>query len=271
MCVSRASPSQPTSTGHYVLAVDDATVDVGSLSLNQQYIGTIQTAYSVDRWTFSANAGQQIRFDLINTNSNSIHFQLTGPNGYTAFNGLTGDSSLITLPTSGNYVLTADALGGQAGNYAFRMQETTQTVLPLGTTYTGSLSGSGLAQLFKVTLLEPKKLFLLLDDVSNADRNELYVKFGSPPTRSDYQYKFDTPASADQELLIPSGLVGDWYVLLYSDSVPSPSNFTLLAVDGDLFISHLTPNSAATNTDLRLTISGAGFDSTTTVSLVAGK
>jgi len=67
------------------------------ITLNQQYLGHIDTPYSVDRWTFSAVAGQQIRFDLVNASSSGIVFDLTGPSGWTGFSGISGDSDLITL------------------------------------------------------------------------------------------------------------------------------------------------------------------------------
>ena len=265
----RVSAAAPASTGNYALTVYDGTVDVRPLTLNQRYNGRIESPFSLDRWTFSANAGQQIQFDLINKNSSSIRFQLIGPNGFTAFSGLAGDSDLITLPAAGNYTLVADALLGDPGDYAFNILETSQTALALGTTYAGSLPGSRTAQLFKVTLAEAKKLLVKLDDASSADHNELYLKFGSPPTRSDFQYKFDAPAAADQEILVPSAPAGDWFILVFGESVPNPSTFTLLATDGELFISKVTPDRGAANADLTLTITGAGFDSSTTVKLVA--
>ena len=76
--------------------------------------------------------------------------------------------------------------------------------LTLGTTYAGTLIGNGHAQLFRVNVPEAKQLRIVLDDSSNADRNEVYVKFGAPPTRADYQFRFANPASANQQIVVPN-------------------------------------------------------------------
>ena len=45
-----------------------------------------------------------------------------------------------------------------------------------------------------------QQLLVTLQDSSGADQNELYLKFGSSPTRDDYQYRFTNVASANQYL-----------------------------------------------------------------------
>ena len=108
-------------------------------SLNQTIYGQINGAYSPDRWTFSALAKQQIRFNLVATGSPSLKFDLTGPNGYVGFTGLSASSDLLTLSTSGTYTLAAT---GFSGAYAFRLDQTSLTDLTPGVTYQGSLAGT---------------------------------------------------------------------------------------------------------------------------------
>src|SRR5205823_4489004 len=92
--------------------------------------------------------------------------------------------------STGHYMIAVfDATGGQAGSYSFRIDLTSQTVLTPGTTYTGTVQGSGHPQLFRVDVSAPKSLLIVLHDGSSADDNELYLKYGAPPTRSDYQYR----------------------------------------------------------------------------------
>ncbi len=114
----KAPETQPNATGNYIVAVWDATVDIQPLLLNRQVMGHVETAYSVDHWTFSAAAGQQVRFDLVNMASPSIRFDLTGPGDWIGFSGLSADSGLVTLPTSGTHTLTAYVPGGGAGDVA---------------------------------------------------------------------------------------------------------------------------------------------------------
>ncbi|MBI2875410.1 MAG: cadherin-like domain-containing protein [Candidatus Tectomicrobia bacterium] len=266
----RASAGHSASTGNYLITLWDITADVTPLLLNQQRNGAIETLYSVDRWTFSAVAGQQVRFDLVNTSGPGVTFNLTGPDGWVGFSDIPADSDLITLPTSGSYTLTARGIGAQyGGTYAFRLQETVQIVLPPGTTYNGTFAGSGQAQLFRVDVPESMPMQLVLDDSSAANRNELYVKFGAPPTRGDYDYRSSALATADQKLLVPMATAGTWYVLVYGDSISTPSNYMLLATTSALAITGVTPDHHGNTAAATLTLNGAGFDSTTTVELVA--
>jgi RHS repeat-associated protein len=265
----RARPDQSTSTGNYTVTVWDVTADVAPLVFNQQYLGQIETPFSVDRWTFYALANQQVRFDLINASTSGIVFDLVGPDGWTGFRDLAGDSELVTLPASGAYVLTARGTAEQTGSYAFRLVETVQVDLALGTPFAGTSVGSGQAQLFRVTLPEASPLLVTLDDSSANNRNELYAKLGSPPTRGDYHYRFSTPASADQTILVPMATPGTWYILVYSEAVPSPGSFTLLAADSEIFLTSVTPDRHGNSAPATLTLSGAGFVAGTSVALVA--
>ena len=134
-----APTAQPGSTGNYLLSVWDATVDVAPTSFGEQYFGQIETACSVDRWTFSAQENQQIQLDLANASNPDIRFKLSGPEGWAGFDGLAEDSPLITLPYSGSYVLEAYSIGSLGGSYAFSLNETSLTELTLGLDARGNI------------------------------------------------------------------------------------------------------------------------------------
>ena len=91
-------------------------------------------------------------------------FNLTGPGGYIAFSDLQADSGLITLPSSGNYVLSVDGTGGNGGSYAFELDELTVTSLTLGTIYEGTMAGTGQSDLFSVVVPTSQTLFVNLQD-----------------------------------------------------------------------------------------------------------
>src|SRR5262249_11530163 len=63
----QAGPGHTTNTGNYLLTLWDATVHTAALNLNQTTFSQLASAYAVDKWTFSAAANQQVRFDLIST------------------------------------------------------------------------------------------------------------------------------------------------------------------------------------------------------------
>src|SRR5262249_17272437 len=159
-------------------------------------------AYQLDKWTFTALANQQIRFNLLAAANSGIVFDLTGPGGSQVFSGLSTSSALITLSASGSYVLSVHGVNGQLGAYGFNLNQTSQTALTLGTAYQGSLAGSGQAQLFRVDVTGGRQLLVNLHDTSSADNDELYVKFGAPPTRADYQYRASM-VNGDQQCVVP--------------------------------------------------------------------
>ena len=144
-----------------------------------------------------------------------LRFTLNGLDGYQPIVDQNGDSQLITIPEgrSGDYVLTAKAISDQIGSYSFAMRETTVTDLPLSAPQMGTLPGSGAALLYRIQSAGGQPLLISLDHSRNTDRVELYLKRGSAPTRSEYQYRFEAPG-ADHKLLVPNASAGDWYLLI---------------------------------------------------------
>jgi RHS repeat-associated protein len=255
------------SLGNYVLSIYGSPIQEYSLPLNQQVNGRLDTPVSVDHWQFSAPANEQVQFHLIAATNPGIQFDLTGPAGFTGFTGLTADSAPVILPAAGDYTLTARVAGGQAGAYAFVMQ-INPIRLTLGTPFSQTLAGSGQLQLFQVQLPTASPLQVGLFDSRTADENEVYVKFGAPPTRADYDYRFSNPASPNQTITIPQAAPGTWYILVYNTVVAAAGSYSLTAVASGILLDHVSPAELGTVQANTLTLTGAGFDATTTVELV---
>lgn len=183
---AQAAPAQPDGTGNYVLTAWNAAVQVRPLELNQTINGRLDTPFRIDRWTFTGAAGQAVRFDLRNAETPAIQFDLTGPNGYTAFSNANVDSGSITLPADGAYALTVHGSQSQAGAYSFRVDPIAVTDLTLGTPFAGTVSGASQGQLFRVTVPQTQQLRVTLADADPAHRTEVYLKRGSAPTREDF-------------------------------------------------------------------------------------
>ena len=198
---------------------------------------------------------------------NDLGFRLTGPGGFTAFDGVQSSPQVVTLPTSGRYVLAIYGINGQTGSYAFAIDQATQSPLVLGTPYHGTLVGSGQAQLFTVTVPVGEFLHVTLSDSTAADSNELYLRYDLPPTRAEFDYSYSAVGSANQDVWALRSTAGTWYVLVYGASVPSASSFTLLATASPVAVSSYTPQQQGNNTDAVVTLSGAGFTAATTVAL----
>ncbi len=213
-----SAPSGSTATGNYTVAVYDVTPHIQPLNLGQTEVGTLSSAFGIDQWTFSALAGEQVKFNLVNSSYGSEVFSLTGPGGYTAFSNLQTSSGLITLPSSGNYTLSVEGTGGTGGSYAFEIDELTVTSLTLGTIDQGTMGGSGQSALYSVVVPSSQTLFVNLQDSSKGAVNQLYAKLGAPPTPSNYTYSSITPGDADQQILVPSAAPGTWYFLVYGAS-----------------------------------------------------
>ena len=266
----RAAASDTAATGNYVVAAWNVTLNVQALNLNQQETSTLVTPYSVDEWNFSAAVGTQVQFELAKGSVSGLVYSLTGPNGFAGFINAAGSSDLIDLPESGAYTLTADATGGATGNYGFTMAETSVTPFQLGTPATGTFAGSGQAQLYTVQMPTTGPMSMALSDLAVGDQTELYARLGAAPTRETYDYGTNG-TGANQSLLIPSADAGTWYILVYAETVASaPSSFTLQASSGEVLLTHATPTEGAANAATTMTISGAGFNSGSSVSLVAG-
>jgi hypothetical protein len=264
----RAAPQNSASTGNYLITVWNISASMAQIQLGQQVNGHINTPYSVQRWTFSAAAGQQIRFDLLNSDAGAV-FNLDGPLGWSGFADLADNSSLITLPKSGAYTLTAHGTRGQYGqSFSFILQQTVQTSLSVNTTYNGTLAGDGDAQLFQLEVAKESPVLIQLANAGVDNKNEIYAKLGSPPTRGDYDFKFSNPASPNQQILIPNATAGTWYVLVYGDFVPTPGEYTLSTSASDVFIFSSSPTIGGTIGNTVLNIKGAGFNPNVSVQLV---
>ncbi|HYV35104.1 MAG TPA: nidogen-like domain-containing protein, partial [Gemmataceae bacterium] len=263
-----APPDHPASTGNYIILAGDATTSTFPLIFNEVEHGVLYSPFALDRWTFNAAANQQVQLNRIAAANAGIQFDLTGPGGVTLFSNLTASSDLITLPTAGNYVVTVHSGNGQAGAYSFSLNEIAQTSLTVGTPYQGTLLANGQIQLFTFTLADANPLLVRLDDSTNADSNEVYLRRGAPPTRGTYDYRYPQ-TGADQDIQVPFATPGTWYILVYSSVVPSPSNFTLLARSSQVFLNSITPNSYAANQTAALTVAGSGFLPGTLVTLEA--
>ena len=263
-----AATGHTSNTGNYAVAVWDVTPQIQPLLLGQTTNGSIRTPYDFPQWTFTALAGEQIKFHLINETSTGLLYSLSGPNGYSGFSNLTGDSTLIDLPSNGSYTLSVQGPNGATGNYSFVVIPTTLTNVPLNGSVNGTLAGSGQAELFSISVPAVQSLTVGLDDNTNSDSNELYLRFGSPPTRETYDYRYSNADAADQSILVPRAAIGTWYALVYSANVPFPTTFSLSATGAGLQVVHSTPGALGNSAPETLSIAGTGFEPDAVATLI---
>jgi RHS repeat-associated protein len=236
------------------------------LQVGSRIIGNIGFPCAQDRWEFAGVEGQQVQLKDVGLSAPTVVFDLDGPGGWQGFVGAAGATSPYTLPTTGDYVVTARDAGGSSGvTYGFRLVELTVTDLQLSTPHNGTLIGSNQAELFKLAVPAPTELRISLDDTATKNANEVYMKLGSAPTRADYDYRFSKPFAADQTVIVPNAVAGDWFVLLYAATVAVPSTYSLLAEAKSILIDAVNPSVHGDGVLVTLTIDGAGFDQSTQV------
>jgi RHS repeat-associated protein len=258
---------QTGSRGYYAITAWDGTIHTAPLNFEQTVTSQIDTPYRLERWTFSATAGQQVRFELINRSSTAIKFDLTGPGGYVGFQGLTTSSDLLTLPSSGGYVLTAYGTALQTGAYAFRVRQTTATPLTLGTASAPLPVAAGGWLLFQFTLSEGAPLRFAVNGPAGSQL-DVYLKRGQSPTLAAYDLRGSAPA-ASQTVFTPFAAPGTWYAVVYANTMPTGGTVTAEADAVPVLIQSVTPSRSSTTTATTLTVSGGGFRPGTTVALVA--
>jgi RHS repeat-associated protein len=266
----RAPAAFASLAGNYVVTLWDAPRDVALLRLNERLSGRIETPFGEDRWQFAATAGQQVRLSLVGSSFAGLSFRLTGPSGAVIFDDLSGDSDPITLPASGSYVLTASGRGGTTGTYTVRFGNSTVIELPVNTTFNGALLAAEQDLLFHVRLDRASPLLVFLDDFSNENRSEVYVKRGQIAMATDFDYRSATALTADPQALVPMASPGDWYVLVHGTFVGRVNTpFTLRAETAGVLLTSVTPAQLGNTVDGFLSLTGAGLGEVASVEAVA--
>jgi RHS repeat-associated protein len=246
----------------------EVSIETNPLVLSQKTLGYFATGLSIDRWTFTGMAGQQVRLDTIATAPNKALYTLTGPSGFTGFSDLSADSEFIDLPHTGPYTLEVrSASGVGSSSYSFQLNETSQTLLALETDYVGNLAGTGMAQMFQVTLPGTDPLQIRFDGSVSADNVEVYAKFGSPPNRQSFDVR-NSLVGADHVLQVPVGVPGKLFVLVYAQQVAATMPFTLRVDRTEVIVSDVSPAFIAAGVLQAVTVSGLGFTPGSIVELI---
>lgn len=260
----------PASYDHWALFEIEAYADLPAMpmQLSVQTHGQLATGTGIDVWEFLGLAGQQIRLDSIAMAPPGVVFDLNGPGNWIGFSGISGTSEPYTLPETGLYHVIVRGMGAEGAiPYAFRVKEASIVDLNLGIPHEGGLAGSGQAQLFRAHLATGSPMRVRLDDTASNNSNEIYARHGIPPDRGHYDYRFEGSTGPDQQVTIPLATPGDWYVLMYSGLVVTPSAYSLVAETSDLLATSVSPSHHGNAADAVLTIAGAGFDETVDATL----
>lgn len=161
--------------------------------------------------------------------------------------------------------------------------------LQLGVPRTTTLT-TGQERFYKVAVPANETLLTTLDGESGAN-NELYTKFGSMVSRSQYDFFYSRPYEADQETVVPETQAGTYYHLARADFVPSGfaekeaekgksiekpesnnavENVTIKTETLSFGARSISPNRGGNSGQVTVRINGAKFDYFTQVELIKG-
>jgi hypothetical protein len=138
--------------------------------------------------------------------------------------------------------------------------------LSLDTPTAGTLA-QGQSAYYQVIVSAGQTLqFAFTSQDSSAD-NEVYVSYGTMPTRSQYDFRYSQPFAANQEITVPTTQVGAYYILVYGNVVSgAPENYSLEASIVPFAVQAVSPGQVGSG-PATLQISGSQFNSGTTFQL----
>jgi len=132
-------------------------------------------------------------------------------------------------------------------------------ILTLGTPLQDSLPATGSSMHYKVSAPQGDDLRIDLDGPDGAV-NELYVGYGSAPSRQSFDARGVRANQADQSVSIADTRGGNYYVMVYGANVSSPETFTLRASLAGFAIDSVSPAQGSNTGNVTITVKGAQFD-----------
>jgi Lipase/Calx-beta domain/CARDB/Domain of unknown function (DUF4114)/RTX calcium-binding nonapeptide repeat (4 copies) len=139
--------------------------------------------------------------------------------------------------------------------------------LVTGTLDTGTL-GQDQSVYYRVDVAAGETLALNFDSQSNFAANELYIRYGDMPTRSEFDLSANKALAPDREIVIPTTRAGTYYLLAYGKSVAeSAPNYSVEAKLLDFGLRSISTKSGGNVGNITIEISGAKFDQNTILTL----
>ena len=251
----------------------DGIIDLGAfecctvstpITMNVPEMGRLTAANRFNRfYSFAIDAATEISFSLLQGNWDGLSVSLIGSG---LSRGLTRDANELTLQEAGTYYLRIQGTESSEMTYAFQLNQAAAEELTVGTPFQGSIAAGRFSKLFQVTTSETAILHFLMETDSREARNEIYVKKGTAPTRSSYDF-----AAADgtpsPSLVLEQAVPGTYYVLVCSDYCPTLTTYSLTVETITLQIENCAQTGGSAES-LELLISGFGFDEMTSVCAV---
>jgi hypothetical protein len=112
--------------------------------------------------------------------------------------------------------------------------------------------------------LEGESMLITLKGDSVSGNNEMYIRRGEVPSRSEFDYGYSDPFQGNQEIIVPELDTGTYYLMVYGNTTAGSSQaIELLARILEFEIRKVTPTSGGNTGFLTLKIEGSKFDADT--------
>ncbi|MFO7907411.1 MAG: RHS repeat-associated core domain-containing protein, partial [Pirellulaceae bacterium] len=139
-----------------------------------------------------------------------------------------------------------------------------------GTADSGTLSPADRFEYYTINLDPGENLRLTLDGQAASGSNRLYYGQGEVPTRQSYHGRASS-GTPDAQLTIPGTYDGgDYYILAHASQIAAEQDYELTGQDYKIILDEVSPNHHGNAADATVTLSGDGFNETTTISFIAG-
>ncbi|MEM3512803.1 MAG: M14 family zinc carboxypeptidase [Thermoplasmata archaeon] len=198
----------------------------------------------------SLTAAKDAKYYLldVSTGRTELKIELTGPSGtdfdlyakfgakpttsaydYRSIGSTSTETITVTNPSSGSWYFMVYSYSG-SGTFTIKATTTTGTTntsqLTDGVPTTDSLSGTGKGKNYSISVPSGKKQLKIEMNGPGGTDFDIYVKFGTPATRTNYDYK-GTSSSSIESVAISDPTTGTWYIYVYSYS--GSGTFTIKA------------------------------------------
>ena len=129
----------------------------------------------------------------------------------------------------------------------------------------GSLSAEDMVDYYAVDVNAGENLMIVLDGLPADTEADLYVSYQTIPTQLDYDFHTSCDAYRSGRVVVPGGLRGSYYILVYGKQTGEPNYYEVTAANPDVALERITPERHGVNSACTMTLVGAGFDDSTSV------
>ena len=198
--------------------------------------------------------------------------------GHTSYSGRVSQALLVGLvPGDYHVIIRSDILNhiteiNEENNIGASLDQVAieMAVLELETADTGMLI-RGFPIYYRMNVGSGETIRVRLESEWDDAINELYIRYGELPTRSQFDFYFRNAFAADQDVIIPSTREGTYYILLHTQTLPvRESGFPIYTIVANVLpfaVERLSTNRAGNVGQITLQIEGSKFDQLTRVEL----